>query len=982
MSKNHAQVLVNAHGSRLQRGFEAGVLWLLLAMLSSPFVSTPVLAADQEIELIFWYGEDPSYYRNNFYKMGLDNPPFVEYGGAVPLGERRAFVDILINRKQNVPSVTIRRIWTDPGFRISLHPSFGCPSQSWGDNLYYADLTFPIVLGSICEVALIPTHDSPGVYSTQVYVEYDVPSEGVFGKVLASPTSTVTRYESLLVTPDEQQLVAPLYGHDYASVSIVNNLLEIPITVTRLDEPSGGVSTLTGQVGDCPVVPFTLQSGEACSKRYVYHPTSPLVETFDLAIHYKSNSFPLLQDSIALTATPLVPQLNLNGWDFGVVSVGSASEAGSVTLESTGEVDLEVTHIAAPSVPDFVLESSTCPPTPFMLVQGNSCVLTYRFSPTSSGPVVGSVNVFSNSALGSPATAALHGIGVLGAYASFNPKSLDFLLPDFVEGQTKNSVLTNIGTESLWVEGFSDPGPHFKRASAGMNPCPETPFALAPGESCSVGVRYQPVSPDPVQQNMVLFAPSNSGEAWLQLSGDVDGVGDEEPSVHWTLSPEVLNLGVVSQGEEAGIGWLAIAAQSETVPQLIVYNVFVSNSPIQKVAGGTCPTPPFSLANGASCTMAFALDSSEVGKFGSLVAVKTSAPDVSTQFASVVGEVVAPPVPGVLSIAPAAVDFGVVVIGEASALASVSLINQGPSTVQVAGVEGLGSPWEIAWGSCGEPPFELLAGSACDVGFRFVPLVYGPAASAPYFVDQFAQQWPVALSGFGELPEPGLVQLSGFPMDFGVVDVGASSAPRTGVVSNIGGTAVEVQSMQLPGAPFHVTANGCPTVPFVLEVGEGCAIALEYRPTQGGSSTDQVVVVSDGAVDVVTGEVLGEGLSGTAVISPDAIDFGAVEVGSLPPVRTLTIQAVDQTLMLHSLTSQSPHLSINSVSCGPLPALLSVGQICEVELQLATAVAVDLSTTVSVMTSANLEAVSVSVSGKVVEQQPLDGGIFKDGFEG
>lgn len=102
------------------------------------------------------------------------------------------------------------------------------------------------------------------------------------------------------------------------------------------------------------------------------------------------------------------PEVSISGTgaNFGEWAVGSTSSTQSVTFTNSGNAagDFSWTAAAAP----FALVSSSCGPQPATLAAGESCTLTYTFSPTAVGPVQQTITVTAGSSSGS---FVLSGIG-------------------------------------------------------------------------------------------------------------------------------------------------------------------------------------------------------------------------------------------------------------------------------------------------------------------------------------------------------------------------------------------------------------------------------------------------------------------------------------------------------------------------------------------------------------------------------------------
>ena len=83
------------------------------------------------------------------------------------------------------------------------------------------------------------------------------------------------------------------------------------------------------------------------------------------------------------------------------------------------------------------------------------------------------------------------------------------------------------------------------------------------------------------------------------------------------------------------------------------------------------------------------------------------------------------------------------------------------------------------------------------------------------------------------------------PVDFGTLDVGASSAVLPATVTNASSFPVPITGVAAPAAPFFVITNGCTGA--TLPPGGTCVVGLQFRPTSPTSSSGALAVAADGA---------------------------------------------------------------------------------------------------------------------------------------
>lgn len=146
-------------------------------------------------------------------------------------------------------------------------------------------------------------------------------------------------------------------------------------------------------------------------------------------------------------------------------------------------------------------------------------------------------------------------------------------------------------------------------------------------------------------------------------------------------------------------------------------------------ATGACPTPPFPLIPGATCTLDYSFGPQTDGLHTTTIAITSNAapPPPAPILLSGIGVHV------VLDTLPAVVDFGTVEPGgAATATLQVANASNGTATgfpVEVFGLQAaLPFPFGIAPGSCGAFPFSVAYLGTCSLEFSFTPVSTGDSS--------------------------------------------------------------------------------------------------------------------------------------------------------------------------------------------------------------------------------------------------------------
>lgn len=235
-------------------------------------------------------------------------------------------------------------------------------------------------------------------------------------------------------------------------VVTLTNTGTTPLSITGVSL-TGAQASDFGQTNNCPTGTATLNPAASCSISVTFGPTASGTRVATLAV---SDNAPGSPHTVALSGTgvqPTAPAVTFSptSLTFPSQGIGTSGTAQSIALTNSGTAALTITGITINGVnaADFA-QTNTCPLTPSTLAAGAACSISVTFTPSGSGTRSASLAV-SDSASGSPHTAALTGSGALPAGT---------LLADGFEGglgawtplgsvaPTLSTVTANSGTHS------------------------------------------------------------------------------------------------------------------------------------------------------------------------------------------------------------------------------------------------------------------------------------------------------------------------------------------------------------------------------------------------------------------------------------------------------------------------------------------------------------------------------------------------------
>ncbi len=421
-----------------------------------------------------------------------------------------------------------------------------------------------------------------------------------------------------------------------------------------------------------------------------------------------------------------------------------------------------------------------------------------------------------------------------------------------------------------------------------------------------------------------------------------------------SVDPPALDFGPVRVGRSAGPR--AVALRNAGAAAIAVHGLTMGGQHAADfgVSPGGCPTAAggvFVLAAGARCQMSATFTPRQPGP--RLAAVGFVAAGAQHWVPVVgLGAVAA------ATLAPAALDFGRVGVGQASPVHDLSLTNVGTAPVAVSGVASTGDFSAAADCGSGASPDLLEPGRRCAIHLRFAPVKRGSAAGT-LTVQTDAQAAPLtaALTGTGVTPG---ARLTAAALDFGRVDAGKTSAPARVGLSNPGIDPLDVASIQPagPGAADFQASSDCPSM---LAPGAACAISVTFAPHSAGATTANLEVRDTAAGSPQLVRLAGTGLAPAPRLLPAAVDFGAVPVGG-SATRYATLQNAGSAPLPVGpvrVGGGSPAF-VTTSSCGPA---LPPGASCRIAVTFRPTTAAPHSTNVIVSAAAGGVAAAVAVRG-------------------
>src|SRR6202050_1670823 len=225
--------------------------------------------------------------------------------------------------------------------------------------------------------------------------------------------------------------------------------------------------------------------------------------------------------------------------------------------------------------------------------------------------------------------------------------------------------------------------------------------------------------------------------------------------------------------------------------------------------------------------------------------------------------------PGLAS-TPASVSFGNVVVGT-SGSASVSLSNSGSSSVTISQASVTGTGFTMVGSPTGQT---IQPGQSISLTTKFSPTSAGNATGT-ISVASNRPNAPMTIPLTGAGTQPGLASTPA-SVSFGKVVVGATGSVSVNL-SNTGSASVTISQASVTGTGFTIV--GSPNGQ-TIQAGQSLSFTAQFLPTSVGNATGTISVASNAPNSPMTVALTGVGTQAGLGVSPAAVNFKGVVVGS------------------------------------------------------------------------------------------------------
>lgn len=253
-----------------------------------------------------------------------------------------------------------------------------------------------------------------------------------------------------------------------------------------------------------------------------------------------------------------------------------------------------------------------------------------------------------------------------------------------------------------------------------------------------------------------------------------------------------------------------------------------------------------------------------------------------------------------LFFSPGQLRFGTVVVGHAESNILV-LKNGGTASTTISSITVSGSEFKVSGVNL---PLVIAPGSRVAVTVTFTPVRIGWTGEHVITFVENSSSTQVKVAGVGVNAEP----LVATPANvaFGNVAVG-KTATRSVVLKNAGSKSQTIDYLGMWSNSFSVQR---PTLPVTLVPGQSVTFAIVFAPKFAGLNGANVFI-SGPSMDI---PLTGTGTTtGQLVISPSALNFGDVDVGTTSK-QTVSMGASNGTVIVSSAAISNSQFSIPGAS--------------------------------------------------------------------
>lgn len=207
------------------------------------------------------------------------------------------------------------------------------------------------------------------------------------------------------------------------------------------------------------------------------------------------------------------------------------------------------------------------------------------------------------------------------------------------------------------------------------------------------------------------------------------------------------------------------------------------------------------------------------------------------------------------------------------------------------------------------------------------------------------------------------LEISPDPLVFPSQLVSTTSAPQTFVIANRGSDPVTITDINLSGSDAQDFSFAAVSLPLTLGAGEHLALPLTFTPSHSGTRLASLNINDATANNAHTVPISGTGVAPTADITPSALTFGSVRVGSSGTDSFTITNNGTADLVLSGLTMAGTNPNDFKLTLPTLPLTIKPGANISIAVIFSPTAAGSRTATATITNSASTKTIDFSGTG-------------------
>jgi hypothetical protein len=495
-------------------------------------------------------------------------------------------------------------------------------------------------------------------------------------------------------------------------------------------------------------------------------------------------------------------------------------------------------------------------------------------------------------------------------------------------------TLTNNQTTSLTISGISSGGGVFQQS----NTCQS---AVAPGGNCTISMYFTPSDAGPATGTLVITDSASGSPQSVALAGT-----GASASSGGTLSVSPATLAFGSQVLNT-----ASAGQKLTVTNSGTVNVTVNSIAASGDYSETDTCSGVTLTAGQTCTITAGFTPVVTGSVPGTITINSTTG--TPQIVALSGT-------GLVDVSISAnLTFPATNVGSSSTAQTMTLTNNQSQSLSFT----FATSGDYSAVGSGPSPCNgtLAARSKCTFAVTFTPTYDGTIKGA-LTVSHNAAGSPTSggMSGTGQNGSSAPLTFSPSNLNFGNIPL-KTALTKTVTVKNATAATITLTSITGSGY-FTVKGGGSDPCDGALGSGKTCTFNATFEPLAMGSSIGSITVVDDATVGTQVQNAAGTGIE-PVTVSPTAIAFGTVAVGSTSTVQVVTVTNYLSTAVAISDVVASGDFISTTGGSAPCGASIAAKGTCTLGVEFSPTVSGAITGDLTVSFAADDSPLVVSLSG-------------------